>query len=255
MTGESRQDLLNWVNSLLGLNIVKIEEMGKGFALCQIFDSIFLDVPLKKVKFNARHEFEYIQNFKVLQSVFDKHKIPNDIPVERLVKLKFQDNIEFLQFVKKFWDTHFPGGYYDAAGRRSGAGATVATGAPKPTRSPVSSAGRVSSPLNAGRPRSSLGSNNGASAAALQQAQMQVAELTAQVEEAQAALDAMGKERDFYFGKLRQVEVALQALQEQGQEFAAVKDILGVLYAQDAEPVPMHDDMAYHDGAAMEETF
>jgi RP/EB family microtubule-associated protein len=40
------------------------------------------------VKFNSRHEYEYVQNFKVLQSVFDKHKIDNHIPVERLIKSK-----------------------------------------------------------------------------------------------------------------------------------------------------------------------
>jgi hypothetical protein len=37
-------------------------------ALCQVFDSIFLDVPMSKVKFNVNTEYAYIQNFKVLQS-------------------------------------------------------------------------------------------------------------------------------------------------------------------------------------------
>ena len=37
-------------------------------ALCQVFDSIFMDVPMSKVKFNVNTEYAYIQNFKVLQS-------------------------------------------------------------------------------------------------------------------------------------------------------------------------------------------
>ena len=37
-------------------------------ALCQVFDSIFLDVPMSRVKFNVNTEYAYIQNFKVLQS-------------------------------------------------------------------------------------------------------------------------------------------------------------------------------------------
>jgi RP/EB family microtubule-associated protein len=36
---ESRQDLLNWINNLLGLQLSKIEELGKGYALCQVCES------------------------------------------------------------------------------------------------------------------------------------------------------------------------------------------------------------------------
>lgn len=39
-------------------------------ALCQVYDSIFLDVPMSRVKFNVNSEYAYIQNFKVLQSEF-----------------------------------------------------------------------------------------------------------------------------------------------------------------------------------------
>jgi microtubule-associated protein, RP/EB family len=39
-------------------------------ALCQVYDSIFLDVPMSRVKFNVNSEYAYIQNFKVLQSTF-----------------------------------------------------------------------------------------------------------------------------------------------------------------------------------------
>lgn len=39
--GESRQELLAWLNNLLQLNITKVEQCGTGAALCQIYDSIF----------------------------------------------------------------------------------------------------------------------------------------------------------------------------------------------------------------------
>ncbi|KAI9183330.1 microtubule integrity protein mal3 [Blastocladiella emersonii ATCC 22665] len=257
---ESRQELLHWINNLTGLGLVKIEELGKGYALCQIFDSVFLDVPLRKVKFNAKHEFEYIQNFKVLQSVFDKHKIPNHIPVERLVKLKFQDNIEFCQFVKKFWDSHFPGHFYDAAARRAGAGApaVVASAGPAKVSARATAGGAASmgarvkassSPSLAGG-LASAGSASNVSAAALQHAQVQVAELQGQLDEAHGALESMAKERDFYFGKLRAVEVMMQALQQQGEAAVEIQAVLDTLYAPDApEPFdaaasaePMPDD-------------
>jgi RP/EB family microtubule-associated protein len=38
------------------------------------------------------------------------------------MKCKFQDNLEFMQWVKRFWDQNFPGGAYDAALRRKGGG-------------------------------------------------------------------------------------------------------------------------------------
>lgn len=38
---ESRQDLLNWINDLLQMNVSKIEQVGTGAILCQIFDSVY----------------------------------------------------------------------------------------------------------------------------------------------------------------------------------------------------------------------
>lgn len=36
------------------------------------------------------------------------------------MKCKFQDNLEFMQWVKRYWDQNFPGGAYDAGQRRKG---------------------------------------------------------------------------------------------------------------------------------------
>ncbi|ORZ36277.1 calponin homology domain-containing protein [Catenaria anguillulae PL171] len=185
----SRVEMLTWINQVTQLGLTKIEELGRGDALCQIFDSIYLDVPLKRVKFGAKHEFEYIQNFKVLQAVFDKHKIPNDIPVQRLVKLKFQDNIEFVQFVKKFWEQHYPGHAYDPVARRGGAGgASVSHAAPaaksmgprvKSTSSPsLARSGSAAGHYTGG---GMAGAAPSANAEALQQAQNQIMMLESQV--------------------------------------------------------------------------
>lgn len=32
------------------------------------------DIHLSKVKFDAKHDYEYINNFKILQASFKKHK-------------------------------------------------------------------------------------------------------------------------------------------------------------------------------------
>lgn len=59
------------------------------------------------------------------------------IPVERLMKCKFQDNLEFMQWIKRFWDQNFPGGEYDAVARRKAGAAKAAavrSGAAPPVR-------------------------------------------------------------------------------------------------------------------------
>lgn len=39
--GESRNDIINWANNLLQLNVSKIEMFGTGSIYCQIIDSIY----------------------------------------------------------------------------------------------------------------------------------------------------------------------------------------------------------------------
>ncbi|KAF9329054.1 hypothetical protein BGZ91_000716 [Linnemannia elongata] len=119
--GESRVELISWVNELLGLGYTKVEQLGSGAAYAQIMDSIYGDLPMNRIKFATKHEYEYLGNYKVLQNCFTARKIDKGIPIDRLMKCKMQDNLEFLQWIKRYWDQNFSGEYYDAAARR-GAG-------------------------------------------------------------------------------------------------------------------------------------
>merc|ERR1719383_980818 len=76
-------------------------------------------IHLKKVKFNTKLEHEYISNFKLLQASFKKMNVDKIVPVDRL-KGKFQDNFEFLQWFKKFFDANYGGQPYDALDARGG---------------------------------------------------------------------------------------------------------------------------------------
>jgi len=236
--GESRTELLAWLNDLLQLNYTKIEQAGSGAVYCQIMDSIFGDVGMSKVKFDTKQEYEYVSNFKVLQHTFDKHKIDKIIPVDRLMKCKFQDNLEFMQWVKRFWDANFPGGSYDALARRKGRGgptsrAPTATGTRRP---PTTAAARSASRTATGR-MSSAGrlSSSSASANVLDNhSAAMIIDLNKQVAELKVTVDGLEKERDFYFGKLRDIEILIQEQFEANpaaeQENGVLKDIQAILY-------------------------
>uniref|UniRef100_A0A3B3BRG4 Calponin-homology (CH) domain-containing protein n=1 Tax=Oryzias melastigma TaxID=30732 RepID=A0A3B3BRG4_ORYME len=92
-----------------------------GAAYCQFMDMLFPGcVLLKKVKFQAKLEHEFIHNFKVLQAAFKRMSVDKIIPVEKLVKGKFQDNFEFVQWFKKFFDANYDGKEYDPILARQG---------------------------------------------------------------------------------------------------------------------------------------
>ncbi|XP_068822207.1 microtubule-associated protein RP/EB family member 3 isoform X3 [Capricornis sumatraensis] len=117
----SRHDMLAWVNDSLHLNYTKIEQLCSGAAYCQFMDMLFPGcVHLRKVKFQAKLEHEYIHNFKVLQAAFKKMGVDKIIPVEKLVKGKFQDNFEFIQWFKKFFDANYDGKDYNPLLARQG---------------------------------------------------------------------------------------------------------------------------------------
>lgn len=138
-----------------------------------------------------------------------------------------QDNLEFLQWAKKFWDQHYPGGDYDAVARRKASGGPAISAAPI-TAARTSSAGarRGTTPTGASvRPRVA-GAGAGAGVAALNQ------EIAVQKE----AITGLEKERDFYFAKLRDIELLLQTAVETEPELekdgnSLVKHIQDILYS------------------------
>lgn len=168
--------------------------------------------------------------------VFTKHGIDKPIPVEQLVKCRMQDNLEFLQWTKKFWDQHYPGGEYDAVGRRKASGAPPASNAAPPRVATSSTGARRggTTPTTTGaaaRPRVAAGGASNANVAALQQ------EIAAQKE----AIAGLEKERDFYFAKLRDIELLLQSAVEADPELekdedSLVKHIQNILYSTEVSP-------------------
>jgi len=248
----SRHEMLAWVNDCLQTKYVKIEEMCSGSAYCQFMDMLFPNcVQLKKVKFKTKLEHEYIQNFKVLQAAFKRMTVDKIVPVDKLIKGRFQDNFEFLQWFKKFFDANYSGEEYDPVAARGGIELNSGNGtaAPSMSRMPVASsnghsaakpmAKRSPAPRVPAAPRSRP-AGGGASAA-------QIEELNAIILEKNLTIEGLEKERDFYFGKLRDIEVLAQ---EQEGNIDSPGDfgqkILELLYATEegfAVPEEEGDDL------------
>lgn len=207
---------------------------------------------MARVKFNVNTEYAYLQNFKILQSTFPtlgrfgvsppdsltcpapdvlaKHGVNKPVPVQSLTKCRMQDNLEFLQWVKRYWDQHYPGGEYDAVARRKASGAPGGSapsgGFSGPRTSSAGGTRRGVTPTSAAtRPRVGAAAGGGSSAA-LQQ------EIATQKE----AIAGLEKERDFYFAKLRDIELLLQNAIEADPELEKDEDslpkhVLAILYS------------------------
>lgn len=253
----SRHDMLSWVNDCLRSQFTKIEELCTGAAYCQYMDMLFPgSVPMKRVKFRTNLDHEYIQNFKILQAAFKKMNVDKIIPIDKLIKGRFQDNFEFLQWFKKFFDANYDGREYDALlardnlpmGMGSGAGAPKGNGvsavvAPRkmpvgPTvaaRAGIKPISKVapSRPLVQSPPSrfggGAVNVNTSKSSSQNSVTNQQIEELTAQMTDMRLNFEGLEKERDFYFSKLRDIEILCQDDEQSQSPF--VQKILEILYA------------------------
>ncbi|CAG9857395.1 unnamed protein product [Phyllotreta striolata] len=248
----SRHDMLAWVNECLQSQFTKIEELCTGAAYCQFMDMLFPgSVQLKRVKFRTNLEHEYIQNFKILQASFKKMQVDKIVAVDKLIKGRFQDNFEFLQWFKKFHDANYAGGgEYDARAARGGeflggfemrksareALRSVARRSilpmpkkpfdvEKPKANPKAPLPKATSKQSSIKSQPSVTKNQAGDASKIE-------ELTNQLGEFKLTVEGLEKERDFYFGKLRDIEVVCQdSGEEQTSKEDLMQKILDILYA------------------------
>ncbi|XP_049604145.1 microtubule-associated protein RP/EB family member 2 isoform X1 [Syngnathus scovelli] len=258
----SRHDITAWVNDILCLNYSKVEQLSSGAAYCQFMDLLFPGcISLKKVKFQAKLEHEYIHNFKLLQASFKRMKVDKIIPVEKLVKGRFQDNLDFIQWFKKFFDANYDGKEYDPLDARQGQDAIPPPdpgeqifNLPKKSHHAASSPTAGASRSSSTTPKSATPTSRPSSAKRIptvstpakgeKELEVQVTQLTDQVNTLKVALEGVEKERDYYFSKLREVELLCQ---EQGENNAPfVERLMEVLYAMDDQE--RAEDLAEGDG-------
>ncbi|XP_031477243.1 microtubule-associated protein RP/EB family member 1B [Nymphaea colorata] len=236
-----RNEILAWINATLQLNLTRVEEAASGAIQCQMMDMIHRGVvPMHKVNFDAKTEYDMIQNYKVLQEVFTKLNINKHIEVNKLVKGRPLDNLEFLQWLKRYCES-VNGGImnenYNPVERRckgmkdrKGISSVQSLNPARVHRSSKSMEASHFTTLGllngSGTKlgKTSTGSD-GASAA------RQIHALSEQIAELKVSMDQLEKERDFYFAKLRDIEVLCQT--PELENLMVVAAIRRILYAAD----------------------
>lgn len=311
----SRKDILDFFNSLLDMSLTKIEQTASGAVACQLFDYLFPgSVQMKKVNWHARSDFQFIENYKILQMAMTKANVRKSVDVDRLIRAKYQDNLEFCQWLKAFFEQSAPANRedYNAVQRRlMGKGGSknldpvfmpmktrgnssrpsMATGAgvrsSSVTRSSSASTARGISSSNrsvSGNASVSSGNSNSASlrsstaahgpnvpktlsvkprtpmlSTAAPTNNKRTVELEVEKEEllrkndilkrknaeTELILESIEKERDFYFDKLRGIEVMLQVHEERpgdNNPEALIQKLFKVLYAKLEDNIVVTDD-------------
>lgn len=116
-----RKEIMDWINSTLDMNLSKVEDTANGAVACQLLDIMYPgQVPMHKVNWSAKQDFEFVANYKILQNCFTKLNIERMIDVDRLISARYMDNLEFMQWFKRFFEMAVSDkGDYDTIGQRS----------------------------------------------------------------------------------------------------------------------------------------
>jgi RP/EB family microtubule-associated protein len=244
----SKKDILIWVNKTYKLDMIDINEATNGALYCQIIDSIHQGkVKMSKVNWKAKQEHEIIQNYKILQQALMDNKINKYLEVAKLMKGRTQENLELLQWLKKYYEVNRPAGEYDAEKRRKGMDLNTSRDTSK-NKEMVSNKRNISKERilktipekenNGKLPSKSTEKNTSSSksvlsyndanivpikigASEIKELEDKIKELELKLEIANydlgqqrndisllnASLSDVGKEKDFYFHKLRDIEM------------------------------------------------
>lgn len=263
----SQSELLAWLNTTLSLKLEKIEQTCSGAVACQVLDALHGPgaVNMKRVDFNVKSEYEYIQNYKELQKAFTKHRVDRAFVISQLSKGKRQDNMEFMQFLYGYWQETIANGggmvdEYDPVGRRerlckTGDWKLFSTGVCGPvrvagvataarTKPDATPAAKKSMPIgrkhantaNTEEIASDVGikaHRGGVDEGLLEKERQEKISLLSEVTELKLKIDTAERERDFYFDKLRQIEIMCQA--PELAEEKVLRVVESVLYAADAD--------------------
>lgn len=207
-------------------------------------------VNMKKVDFNVRNEWEYVNNYKELQKAFTKMKVDRAFNVSQLSKGKRQDSIEFMQWFKGYWDSVTNGEDicedYDAIERRKSCKTgdwKKYSGVSSREARPVSVARKERRPVTVSKSAPtvartteepiSIKANRGSKDEEYHIMKTKIDSMLEELTELKLKVDTAERERDFYFDKLRDIEIMCQA--PELEDVPILRIVEQVLYAADSE--------------------
>jgi microtubule-associated protein, RP/EB family len=255
----------------------------------------------------ATQTYEFVENYKVLQVAFKSAGIKRDIDVTSLIRAKYQDNLEFLQWIKCYYDYYVKGETgYDANAKRKELGLNVSVkcggrGSSSSTSStPMTTPSRTTTPrtrststpqisnttktvprtVTSTMPKStvtksstttsnsskttstvsrsvstkpststSISSRHSVSTSMLKsknpyeeqikEKDSKISTLNNQIKELNQIVETLKKERDFYFNRLRTVEIYCQTKEERDD---SILDIEKILYTNDENELKVEEE-------------
>lgn len=107
----SSNQILQWISENFTYKIDKIENASNGLLYLEIINKLYpksiCSSKTNKPKSNTIQLLSYdsiLKNFKLLQNLFKVNKIQKNFDMQRLMSGSFQENLEFLQWFKSYYE-------------------------------------------------------------------------------------------------------------------------------------------------------
>lgn len=233
--GASRSELLEWINNYFNVEYSKIEQCGNGEIYCLIFNALYPNtINISRLQKNPKTEFQILTNYKLLQNGFNKVKISRDVNVDRLMKCRLQDNLEFLQWFGKLWCEHneeFTFGGSDSGSRPSSRRtSSIGIDRTRSNTTPVVNNKNNTVPVKQNKqPIKQIDDQ------VVNKLKKDLAKANEEIEEIAAMKQGLEIERNFYFNKLRDMEILCQQIQEHNNPdnwsiFTFIQELQHIMY-------------------------
>lgn len=224
---KSKGSILSWINGFYGIGYEKVEQAWDGAICCQIMDSLFPEVMStamwKKVRWDVVNQCDAEKNWKIVQQVLIKLEIKWKIPIAGLCDANFKQNLEFMQWMNHLFGIAYKQTEYDALSRRTKGKQSdpkiyvadekskntlkLKTARKKKYKKSAAGKGKTATPTTKkGNPESV---------------------------KIETQIDTLEKERNFYFTKLREIEIMCQTGDDK-VSIISKKKLLSILYQKDA---------------------